>query len=256
MQDELQRIGEKMRDLYDSVPNANDLLALSPKELAGKLILIFRKLDEPINPSVIVNQIPFSVPQFGMEDGYPEKYRNEISKALHVAFQWLDKTHMLEQSDKYHKHSELRVLSREAKEIRSEDDFQKLMLWRSVNEEMLHPKIAAKAAIRLARGEYADAIRVAMLHIEIEVREAGGFGTDKYGVDLMHKAFGEGGSLHESSANKGEEDGVRFLFAGMIGAYRNAYAHRDDHIGVTEALTIVMFASHLLHIIDSRKSRK
>ena len=257
MQSDLLKICEKMRELYDGVPDARDLLALSTRELAGKLILILRKLDEPINPPDIIAQIPISAPQFGMVDGYSAKYQNEISEALQDAFKWLEENSMIERSDKHPENAELRVLRREAKEIRNEDDFQKLMLWRSVNEDMLHPQIAAKTVVHLARGEYGDAISFAMRRVEIEVRDASGFGTDKYGVDLMHKAFGEGGPLRDNDVNKSEEEGLRFLFAGMIGTYRNAFAHRDVHIeNVTEALTIVMFASHLLHIIDSRRLLK
>ena len=253
MQEDPQKISKKMRELFDNVSNADDLLALSPQELAGKLILILRKLDEPLDPVQVISKIPFSAPQLGINDGYPVKRQHEISEALKGAFNWLEENYLIEQSGKYPKHRELRVLSREAKKIRNEDGFKKLMIWRTVNEDILHPKIAKKALNHLIRGEHADAIGLAMKKVEIAVREAGGFGTDKFGARLMREAFGEGGPLRDSSANRNEEDGLKLLFEGAFGVFRNPHAHRDVPIeDITEALTLVLFASHLLRIVDSR----
>ena len=256
MQDEFAKMREKMRDLYDSVPDADDLLALSPKELAGKLILILRKLDEPINTLHVISSVPFSIPRLGIKDGYPIKRQDEISGALKDTFKWLEENCLIERSGKNLKPAELRFLSREAKKIRSEENFKKVMLWRTVNENMLHPKIARKALAHLIRGEHADAIGFAMKKVEIAVREASGFGTNKFGVNLMRQAFGEGGPLRDSNANKSEEDGLKSLFAGAFGVFRNPHAHRDVPVeDITEALTLVLFASHLLHIVDSRKPK-
>lgn len=257
MQEDPQKISKKMRELFDNVSNADDLLALSPQDLAGKLILILRKLDEPINPVQVISKIPFSAPQLGINDGYPVKRQHEISEALKGAFKWLEENCLIERNEKYLKHKELRILSKEARKIRSEDGFKKLMLWRTVNETMLHPKIARKALDHLIRGEHADAIGFAMKKVEIAVREAGGFGTDKFGARLMHQAFGEGGPLRDSNANRNEEDGLKSLFTGAFGVFRNPHAHRDVPVeNITEALTLVLFASHLLRIVDSRKPPK
>ena len=117
-----------------------------------------------------------------------------------------------------------------------------------------HPK---KAVDLLARGEHADAIIYAMRSVEIAVRDACGFGDEAFGVNLMRDAFGEEGLLRNRKANKGEENGLKSLFIGAIGAYKNRHSHKDAPVeDVTEALTIVMFASHLLRIVDSRKPIK
>lgn len=257
MQNEITQIREKMKEFYDIVPNADELISLQQKELAGKLILILRKLEEPIDPSAIVAEIPFSAPLAGITDGYPEKYQNEISEALNDAFRWLEENGLTERSDKYPEPTELLVLSKRAKEIRSEEDFQKLILWQSVNESMLHPRIANKVVTHLARGEHSDAMGFAMRSVEIAVREACGLGFEDYGVKLMHKAFGKDGPLRNGHADEGEEDGLKLLFAGAIGVFKNPHSHRDVHVEhVTEALTIVLFASHLMGIVDSRKPQE
>lgn len=256
MQDSTSKIQEKMRDLYDSIPDPDDVLALSPEELAGKLILILRKIDEPINVPRITGLIPVAWPHPLNGDGYPEDRCHEIRGALWDAFEWLEDHGLIERSDKISGPDWIRVLSSEAKKIRNEKDFQKLMLWRSVNEDMLHPRIAKKAVDLLTRGERADAIGYAMRSVEIAVREACGLGDEAFGVNLMREAFSKGGTLHDQTANQGGENGLKSLFEGAIGVYKNRHSHKDAPVeDVTEALTLVMFASHLLHIVDSRKSQ-
>ena len=257
MQKNPSKTRENMRDLYHNIPDPDDVLALSPKELAGKLILILRKSSEPINVPFITEQIPIAMPRPLNVDGYPEDRCHEIRGALWDAFEWLEDHGLIERSDEIPGPDWIRVLSSDAKEIRSEEDFQKLMLWRSVDESMLHPKIAKKAFAHLARGEHADAMGFAMKSVEIAVRDACGLGSEDYGAKLMHKAFGEDGPLRDRNADKGEEEGLKLLFAGAIGAYKNPHSHRDVHVeDVTEALTIVMFASQLLRTVDSRKPQK
>ena len=257
MQKNPSKTRENMRDLYHGIPDPDAVLALSPKELAGKLILILRKSNEPINVPLIAGQIPMAMPPPLNVDGYPEERRNEICEALWDAFEWLEGHGLIEKNDEIPGPDWVRVLSSQAKEMRSEEDFQKLMLWRSVNESMLHPKIAKKAVTHLARGENAEAMAYSMKSVEIAVRDACGFGSEDYGIKLMHKAFGENGPLRDRDANKGEEERLKFLFAGAIGAYKNPHSHRDVHVEDTaEALAIVMFASQLLRTVDSRKPLK
>lgn len=71
----------------------------------------------------------------------------------------------------------------------------------------------------------------------------------------MRKAFRpENGPLANQSQPVAEREALMHLFAGAIGSYKNPHSHRtvtiNDH---TEAQEIVMLASHLLRIVDSRK---
>jgi uncharacterized protein (TIGR02391 family) len=95
-----------------------------------------------------------------------------------------------------------------------------------------------------------------MKAVEVAVREAGGFGADELGVNLMRKAFNiDNGPLTDMNAEKGERQARSDIFAGVIGSYKNSHSHRDvDLDNPDEAYELVMLANHLLRIVDQRRS--
>jgi uncharacterized protein (TIGR02391 family) len=99
--------------------------------------------------------------------------------------------------------------------------------------------------------KYELGVFAAMRAVEIRVRTLGGFGEDDYGVDLMNHAFGPGGSLRDAGASKGEQDGMRALFAGAYAVLRNPGGHREvDYDDPGEAAEAVHTASLLMRILD------
>jgi uncharacterized protein (TIGR02391 family) len=93
-----------------------------------------------------------------------------------------------------------------------------------------------------------------MKAVEVAVREPGGFDDGVLGTDLMREAFHpDRGRLTDMQAEPGEREARSHLFAGAIGSYKNPNSHRDVQFrDPLEAAEIVMFANHLLSIVDAR----
>ena len=120
----------------------------------------------------------------------------------------------------------------------------------------LHPRIEMAARPQFLLGKYELAVFAAMRAVEMRVRKLGGLGDSTFGVDLMKKAFGTTGVLTDQSANRGEQDGTRELFAGAYAVLRNPAGHREvNYDDVSEAAEAVLTASLLMRILDRVEAR-
>ena len=130
-----------------------------------------------------------------------------------------------------------------------------------LRKHQLHPIIADKVWRIFAQGDYDAAVSVAFKQVEIAVREAGGYTKDNYGKDyygkvLMETAFNvNNGKLTDEDLHEPEKLGMRNLFMGAIGLYKNPSSHRDVEFAPEEAAEIIIIASHLLRIVDSCAER-
>ena len=104
------------------------------------------------------------------------------------------------------------------------------------------------------RGDYDTAVFQGFKEVEIAVRKVGNYANTDRGVDLMRKAFHvQNGNLTDLNQQQAEKQARSDLFAGAIGSYKNPGSHRDVDVTAEEAAEMIIFASHLLRIIDSRK---
>ena len=123
----------------------------------------------------------------------------------------------------------------------------------------LHPRLQ-KARSRFLESQYSDAVLGAMLTVEARVRElAKPEGNLRGAIHLMRHAFGEDGPLTDPQ-DKGRSDGIRDLFAGVFGMYRNDAAHArneatfDDPAEVAEIILLVNLLHRHLDRVEQRLS--
>lgn len=116
----------------------------------------------------------------------------------------------------------------------------------------LHPRLRDAALNNFERGNYEVAVFAAMKEVEVALREAAGFGPDKYGRQLVTDALRVGsGTFVISAETPAEQEGFLQLFLGAVTAFKNPSSHRTvEYSDPDEAADIVHLADLLLRVID------
>jgi uncharacterized protein (TIGR02391 family) len=254
------------RSLSSLVANADDLLALEVEELAGILLTHLNSAGSPIFQNGLISQHNFfnslnqtsSFPRTEPEYG---KRQPEVSRALMEAWSWLEKEGLLTRDPS--QPLPCFVISRRGQRLQSKDDFEVYRKASMLPKGQLHPLVASEVYPAFLRGKYDTAIFEAFREVEVAVREAGKFGPDDYGTELMRDAFKPSekngkatppGPLTDIELPVAEQVAMANLFAGAIGVYKNPQSHRHVPTRAEDAAEVIVFASQLLRIVDRLKS--
>lgn len=256
------------KKLFELLPNAEHLLSLEPEELAGPLLLSLLSLDgtESMRPEGIISYQAMSsvldnISESKKKDlnlNYPPEYQDKVLFALMEAWQWLQREGFVAPSPT--SLSSIRsartittyFITRRGLRVETSEDLESYRKVDLLPKARLHPIITQKVWSLFLQGDYDTVVFQAFKQVEIAVRKAGNYDDTDIGVPLMRKAFHvEDGNLTDPDQQPAEKQARSDLFAGAIGSLKNPGSHREVEITVEEAAEVIIFASHLLRIVDS-----
>jgi uncharacterized protein (TIGR02391 family) len=244
-----------MNTLLTLFPTADDLLSMSPDDLAPILLKLARQAGAMFWPSAVAEIKQGTGMATTIEFAYPYHKKHQVEHLLNEAWECLRRDGLIMPAADQNGRNGYMVLTRDGASIGSKEDFDRIRAARAFPKSLLHPAIAEKVYSELMRGELDDAVFAAFKAVEVAVRAAGNYKPTDIGVALMRKAFDpKNGPLTDLNQLEAEREALSHLFAGAIGSYKNPHSHRT--VALTdprEAQQQVMLATHLLNIIDARR---
>jgi len=231
----------KNTSLNDLVTQPAVLLALEPEELAA---FVLKDLIDSENAGNSLNRHNYCL-RFQSQ---PE----DVQKAIVEAWVWLEREGCIAPRPGLIVGNAMFV-TRRGKRLAESQDTSAYKRAELLPKQFLHPVIAQKVWSAFIRGDYDTAVFQAFKQVEVGVRQAGSFGADDIGVQLMRKAFHpDNGPLRDQTALLAERQALSDLFAGAIGSYKNPHSHRNIAVNdPDEAAEMIILASHLLKIVES-----
>ena len=243
--------GAIMPVLLSVFQDSKDLLALAPEDLGGVIIEIAPSVMQ--NGMFTINHILSQLyPNVGPT--YPRETKISVSLALAEAISWLMTQGLIvidpNQPSLWYR------LSRRAASLNTRADVEAFRKGRILSDDLLPAVFLQKVVPLFRRGDYDVAVFQAFKEVEVAVRNAAngksaGYPDSDVGTALMRKAFHpETGPLTDTGAVLAEREAVMHLFSASIGHAKNPTSHRHVVISAAEAARLIIFASHLLDIVE------
>lgn len=229
-------------------PDVEAILGIEPEELGGVVLAYLTTAERSeMTPGNFAS--PHAVAN------YPPGQQQDARRALIEAWMWLQREGFLAMEPD---HNNWYYITKRGYAAANADSFAAHRSASLLPQGALHPVIAEKVWGTFLRGDYDTSVFQSFKELEIAVRRAGGFSQTDIGMDLMRKAFRPetdkmlAGPLTDTRLPRGEQEALQHLMAGAIGSYKNPSSHRAVEITASEAVEMIVLASHLLGIVDRR----
>lgn len=227
----------------DIFPPIETAMELEPEELAPFVLKYLEKQKG-------INRYNFTLGTSSEVIQYAGQYLSDFCMRLMEAWVWLEREMFI--APQPGQQNDWAFITRKGRKVLEEQNFELYKKASLLPSENLDPILVRKVKPLFIRGDYDTAILQAFKEVEIRVRKKGGCANSEIGVSLMRKAYQPGsGPLADLSLDKGEQQAISDLFAGVIGKFKNPSSHRDvEYDDPNEAADIIHIANQLLRMCE------
>lgn len=231
------------------VPEAVTVKMMTTPDLAGYVLETL--LSQPASERSYWNRRNFCM-EVAREYVEPRQAGDhEVGVACSAAWSWLEANSFIcrhpEQDNEWF------VATPTGIQVRDHQSLQSLVSGSLLPVSFLHPQLLVSARPLFLQSRFDTAVFEAFKALEVAIRTSSGLGHDLVGVQLASRAFHpEDGKLTDTNAEKGERVAMMNLMTGALGSCKNPASHRNVSLTPEDARDLIVLASHLLKIVDSR----
>lgn len=238
-----------MTPLRALVPEGAAVADMPPSELAGYVLEVLMSAGTMERGVWNRRNFCMQASREYVEHGEPADER--IGTACSSAWAWLEANGFIARHPE--QDNEWYLPTNQGELLRNHQDLRQFMTSEQLPEAFLHPELLQHVRPLFFQSRFETAVFEAFKSLEVTIRNAAKLGHDLVGVQLASRAFHpDDGPLTDKTAEKGERVALMNLMTGALGSYKNPASHRRVEIEAQEARDMIILASHLLKIVDSR----